>query len=264
MSDKHESSSDECFPPVGHRHDRFPTAEELNAFLGDEVSASIDAELAVMAYERHLMRIARHDITALRSHRDIFTIPRGITDDLSTLGLGPIEMVGRVPLGAIREILPALSARRDNHKTLDDTARNRFNSALQQAHQAGTYQQLAAIHGNATTHRMHSMQGPVGTQRFLPWHRQYLLQCENLLRTYEPSVRIPYWEYANDHVRPDWVWLPSNVNRGTPGGGSLPTQQTVDRIVQNNPKYTGFTVALEGEAHNDVHNWCNGTITSPP
>ena len=93
MSDKHESSSDECFPPVGHRHDRFPTAEELNAFLGDEVSASIDAELAVMAYERHLMRIARHDITALRSHRDIFTIPRGITDDLSTLGLGPIEMV---------------------------------------------------------------------------------------------------------------------------------------------------------------------------
>lgn len=169
-----------------------------------------------------------------------------------------------MPLGAIREILPALSARRDNHKTLDDTARNRFNSALQQAHQAGTYQQLAAIHGNATTHRMHSMQGPVGTQRFLPWHRQYLLQCENLLRTYEPSVRIPYWEYANDHVRPDWVWLPSNVNRGTPGGGSLPTQQTVDRIVQNNPTYTGFTVALEGEAHNDVHNWCNGTITSPP
>jgi len=38
----------------------------------------------------------------------------------------------------------------------------------------------------------------------------------------------------------------------------------VDGIVQNNIAYTAFTFALEVNAHNNVHNWCNGTITSPP
>lgn len=259
-----QSNSEECTSPGGHHHERFPTAEELNALLGDEVSTAIDTELAVMAYERHLMRIARHNTTVLMSHhRDILTIP-GWTPG-STLGgipAGVIPTPDRIPVGAVLDIINAIRTRRVNHTTLDPKARNRFNSALEQAHQAGTYQQLAAIHAN-TQHRMHSQHG--GTQRFLPWHRLYLLRCENLLRTYEPSLRIPYWDYANDQVRPDWVWRPSNVNRGTPGaeGGSLPKQQTVNDIVQQ-PTYTGFTLALEGNAHNGVHNWCNGTISSPP
>ena len=248
-------------PHGGHEHERFPTAEEVETFIGDEVLEAVDTELALMAYERHLIRIAR-------SHalQDISTVFTGLHrhSDGSTISSPTERQI--TPRFVIEAILAAIRRRRVDHRTSDPAERALFNRALQKAHQAGTYQQLSVIHANGATHRMHTMRGvgPVGTQRFLPWHRQYLLQFESLLRTYEPSVRIPYWDYANDQVRPDWVWQPPNVNRGTPGGGSLPTQQTVDRIVQNNPTYTGFTVALEVEAHNDVHNWCNGTITSPP
>jgi len=41
----------------------------------------------------------------------------------------------------------------------------------------------------------------------------------------------------------------------------LPTQSTVDSILLKS-SYTEFTYTLEKEAHNPVHNWCNGTITA--
>ena len=46
-------------------------------------------------------------------------------------------------------------------------------------------------------------------------------------------------------------------------GGSLPTQSTIDSISLNS-LYTSFTSALETQAHNGVHNWCNGTVSAPP
>src|SRR5262245_27296193 len=265
--DDHHASSGKHPLPGGHRHERFLTAEELDALIGDEVRTVIDTELAIIAYERHLLRMARHGIathgTALSwSGLLLGPLPAGLVaaDTISALGLLPPP--SRVSLVVVPQ---ALRYPRVNHGTLKPTERDRFNRALQQAHQAGTYQQRAAIHSQMALHRMHSMTSPVGTQRFLPWHRLYLLKCEELLKTYEPLVRIPYWDYANDPERPDWAWRPPNVNRGTPPGiGSLPTQQTVDAIIQNNLSYTGFTSALEANAHDNVHNWCNGTITSPP
>lgn len=266
----HESSSDECSPPVGHGHERFPTAEELDALLGDEVRTAIDTELAIIAYERHLMRIARHGIAThvtsfSRSGLQLRPLPSALVtaDPIAALDLLPPP--SRVPFAVLPQVL---RYPRVNHRTLDRTERDRFNRALQQAHlsrktvQLSPYSELAAIHAN-TEHRMHSMQGSVGTQRFLPWHRLYLLKCEELLKTFEPLVRIPYWDYANDHERPDWVWAPPTVARNTPGPISLlPIPQTVTSILQDST-YTGFTYALERDAHNDVHNWCNGTITNP-
>jgi hypothetical protein len=106
--------------------------------------------------------------------------------------------------------------------------------------------------------------GPVGTQRFLPWHREYLLKAEDLLRQKQPGLTIPYWDYENDHARPDWVWQPPGVVRNTPGSTSiLPTPATISAISANT-SYTAFTSALESQAHNQVHNWCNGTVSSPP
>jgi hypothetical protein len=269
--DAHQSSAGEHPLPSGHHHERFLTAEELDALFGDEVRTAIDTELAVIVYERHLMRIAQHGIAThgtsfSRFGLQLQPLPSALVtaDPIAALGLLPPP--SRVPLAVLPQ---ALRYPRVNHRTLNQGERNRFNRALQQAHlqpttiQLSPYAELAAIHANMTVHRMHSMHGAVGTQRFLPWHRLYLLKCEKLLQTYEPLVRIPYWDYANDRERPDWVWQPPNVNRGTPGTGSLPDQQTMN-FVQNNPTYTGFTSALEANAHNDVHNWCNGTISSPP
>jgi tyrosinase len=220
----------------------------------------------VKAYQRHLIRIAHHH--ARQGQLDLSS--RVFLEPVSWTKENAADSLGMIPPGWAEAIIAALRRQRRDHRTLGADVRNRFNSALQKAYQAGTYQQLSAIHSDMG-HRMHSSHGAIGTQRFLPWHRQYLLECENLLRTYEPSVRIPYWHYQhqegirpNDHLRPDWVWQPPNVKRGTPDASfSLPTQQTLDSIDQNTT-YTGFTFALEGGAHNNVHNWCNGTIRSIP
>lgn len=42
---------------------------------------------------------------------------------------------------------------------------------------------------------------------FLPWHREYVLQFEALLRRFEPEVVLPYW---------DWTEDPSNTTDGLP------------------------------------------------
>lgn len=107
------------------------------------------------------------------------------------------------------------------------------------------------------------MHGPVGTQRFLSWHRKYLFEAEQMLRTVEPTLTIPYWDYASDGHRPDWVHLPSGVNRPATGtAGWLPTGGTIAAILGHGD-YTGFTTELEGNAHNQVHNWCGGTLRNP-
>jgi tyrosinase len=269
----HEPHSGQRHPPDGLPSDRFPTEEELRAFLGEELSTMIDMELARMAYERHLARIARHGVGGLSPTRGLPTgLPPLVRLILPTLPVPP-ELVVADPIAALglepppSQVFPALKNPRVNQRTMGMiadqqglTQRDRFNRALRKAHQAQTYQKLAAIHANPKKHRMHSMQGPVGTQRFLPWHRSYLLQMENLLRTYEPTVRIPYWDFANDHERPDWVWAPEGVERPAPGGASLPDAKTVDAIVLTNASYTEFSLALEGGAHNNVHNWCGGTL----
>lgn len=33
---------------------------------------------------------------------------------------------------------------------------------------------------------------------FLPWHRLFLLQLENLMRRHEPDVTLPYWDWTRD------------------------------------------------------------------
>jgi len=45
--------------------------------------------------------------------------------------------------------------------------------------------------------------------------------------------------------------------------GSLPSQSTVNNLINNVVGYTQFTRGIEFDAHNQVHNWCNGTITRP-
>lgn len=38
---------------------------------------------------------------------------------------------------------------------------------------------------------------------FLPWHREFLLQLEDDLQAIDPSVTIPYWDWAADAARKD-------------------------------------------------------------
>jgi tyrosinase len=38
---------------------------------------------------------------------------------------------------------------------------------------------------------------------FLPWHREFLMQLEQELRTIDPAVFIPYWDWTQDAKLPD-------------------------------------------------------------
>ncbi|MGW7462885.1 tyrosinase family protein [Streptomyces sp. NPDC054797] len=160
-------------------------------------------------------------------------------------------------------LIQSLRRTRLDHRDLGASGRKEFNDALKAAYARGDYPWLAAWHEDMS-HRMHTMAhvGPAGTQRFLPWHRIYVFGLEEFLRTTHPNLRVPYWDFANDHSRPDWVWQPPDVERHPPGeqGGSLPDQATIDTILLKST-YTDFTTSLEFDAHNGVHNWCNGTIS---
>lgn len=135
------------------------------------------------------------------------------------------------------------------------------------------YGQLVSIHADMS-HRMHSMDGPVGTQRFLPWHRAYLIQLETELKKLHPEVSLPYWNWVVDRAVPDWIanFLPTvqtadgqiiQVNR-QPGvqAPDLPTQDRID-FVMSRTVYTDFTSRLEGQ-HNTVHMWVGGTMSLIP
>jgi tyrosinase len=135
---------------------------------------------------------------------------------------------------------------------------------------------LVAIHG-VHAYDMHGFMGPYGTQRFLAWHRIYLLQFEQALQTVDPSVRIPYWDWSADRAIPLWISKftpsvvipgrsdnPTNVVRNAGDAKDLPTPQRITDVMANT-NFTDFTSVvpagtdgpeggLEG-VHNGVHDW---------
>lgn len=69
---------------------------------------------------------------------------------------------------------------------------------------------------------------------FLPWHRWYVLQYENLLRRIDCTVTVPYWDWSVVSQTP-WRGRASdlwhNGNSGFGGNG----QQTPEQCVTNGP-----------------------------
>eukprot|EP00170_Pyropia_yezoensis_P005878 contig_23910_g5896 len=58
-----------------------------------------------------------------------------------------------------------------------------------------------------------------GGAHFLAWHRLFLLAYENALRTVEPSVTIPYWDWSMDAADPAMapVWATSQLGKAADG-----------------------------------------------
>jgi tyrosinase len=182
---------------------------------------------------------------------------------------------GPAPVAIVRKSALALTA----------TEQQTFMSAIISAIADGTYSLLARIHADMS-HDMHTMPGmPAGTQRFLPWHRLYLINFEQAMRAFEPTFFVPYWRWMDQSNIPDWMTKfkpkgvtdangkPITVTRrpGTspdPRARTLPTSHTIRTTVMNHTTYTLFTLALEGAqpfgAHNLVHDWFNGTMTQVP
>jgi hypothetical protein len=251
-----------------HTFDHFPTEEEV---LQEEARqgfiAEADPDEASLRIERFLLEQLTKAFAPAAPESGLASIllasPERAESPLRNVTVSLAD-VARIVGPSIAVVLAAAQRRREDHRRLSASARTAFNAALQALHTDGSYQRLAAIHADMS-HNMHSMGNPAGTQRFLPWHRIYTLQLENLLRAKNPALTIPYWNYAVDRARPDWVWKPPGVVRRVAGanGGALPSQSTVNNLINNVATYTPFTRGIEFDAHNQVHNWCNGTITSP-
>lgn len=58
---------------------------------------------------------------------------------------------------------------------------------------ARSYNNIALIHQNHCQH---------GWERFLPWHRIYLYEMEQVLQDFYPDVTLPYWDWTMPQYRP--------------------------------------------------------------
>jgi tyrosinase len=137
------------------------------------------------------------------------------------------------------------------------------------------YAQFVGIHANMR-HRMHRMTGsPVGLQRFLPWHRDFLVQFEKAMQQIEPEAFIPYWHWSVDRELPSWlinldftVIAPaSDMSPPTivhvmrhPHLDGMPNDAQITLLETNTTmNYTQFTNVLESY-HDLVHNLVGGTM----
>ena len=138
-------------------------------------------------------------------------------------------------------------------------------SAVNQLIDNGTYDDLVRIHSeNHHRHRIHTRDSHdrVGTQRFLPWHRAYLIKFERELREIDDSLSIPYWYWEADRGDlsgfSDSEW--SGPWERTPEDDREPWTIDNDVIqrIENRRNYIAFTRSLEWGPHDTGHNWIGG------
>ncbi len=138
------------------------------------------------------------------------------------------------------------------------------------------YAKFVGIHADMR-HRMHVQMGggAVGRQRFLPWHRDFLLKFEAAMQNIKHEAFIPYWHWSVDRALPPWlvnfdftVIVPAtgmtaptivNVVRH-PHLDGMPTDAQISLLETNTTmNYTQFTGVLESY-HDTVHNLVGGTM----
>lgn len=157
---------------------------------------------------------------------------------------------------------------RKDQASLTETERQRFLCAFNVINSNGALGALVDIHGDPS-HQAHS------TQRFLPWHRIYLLKFEQALRAIHPDVTLPYWDWTQASEQSFPAWLSSvtptvvtptktvNVTRfpGTSADLATIASNTPNALSQTD--FTNFTSLLQG-VHNGVHVWVGGSMGSVP
>ena len=183
---------------------------------------------------------------------------------------------------------------RQSTLALTDENWDALNKAISKLMKKGVYGELVQTHAamvqepdgfQHSLHRMHGRRGfPVGYQRFLPWHRAYLIVFERELRGINPALSVPYWDWNADGGRlegfPDpadslfpeesrWRRNPG-ARPGEPRRGRRASWFTreadIQRAIRTLNNYDDFTRWLERHPHNFGHVWIGGdmnTMSSP-
>lgn len=142
------------------------------------------------------------------------------------------------------------------------------------------YGNLVGAHVDMS-HNQHPGMGPVvspadpddtvGTERFLSWHRDYVVKFEKLGQTVDPAFFVPYWDWRTQTEVPDWIqaYKPVvhtagttvHVRRNPPRPGyTLPTAADINAVTAATT-LTDYTEQIN-LPHGQVHNWCNGTMSN--
>ena len=154
----------------------------------------------------------------------------------------------------------------------DDPIVSAYRDAVQQmralpASNPLSWEHHAAVHLNYCPH---------GNWFFLPWHRAYLHQFEELIRKFSGNEEfyLPYWDWTQNPQIPPIFWgsgnplsHPRNANQTT----SIPAEFVGEPIIKEIMETTGFedfasfkssapfngtgggSAQLEGSPHNQVH-----------
>ncbi len=132
---------------------------------------------------------------------------------------------------------------------------NAVNTML--ADTSNPYGKMVAIHADMT-HDMHGMDA-AGTQRFLPWHRDYLMKFEKMLKAIDPLCFIPYFDWTSNPAVPSWignfkptVFVPGQGAVIVKRNASIPAVKNIATII-GQTSYTQFTDQLENGPHGQVH-----------
>ncbi|OSX76856.1 hypothetical protein BU14_0171s0005 [Porphyra umbilicalis] len=97
-------------------------------------------------------------------------------------------------------------------RDLSATERTAFTTALRTFYDSGAFDNFTTIH-SANAAEAH------GGSAFLPWHRYFLIELEDALRSIDPSVVLPYWDWSLDAADPavSPVWSTNLLGGATPG-----------------------------------------------
>jgi hypothetical protein len=158
-------------------------------------------------------------------------------------------------------------------------------SQLQANSGDGSHVAIAGYHGIPRHHCPH------GSPLFLPWHRVYVTTLEDALRTVEPNVTLPFWDWtsaeslregvAAGHSEPIAEIDPparvdnplfsgpiADLRRRTRRGSlhnvaRLASHAATARLAFDAHSYMGFNEAIE-RPHGSVHVWVGGDMGSVP
>ncbi len=178
----------------------------------------------------------------------------------------------------------SITIKRKNQSNMTNDEKEYFLNSIQTLISSGDYGKHVSYYGNHN-HRMHSSHGEIGKTRFLPWHRIYLFELEQMLQAFEQDTFIPYWDWTTDRDIPEWLVnftptvivdnQPRVVRRSphrSPNTPNLPPEGDVNMVMSLN-SYGSFTSGLEGgifgaggllqtqtQMHNEVHGWVGGIM----
>lgn len=151
---------------------------------------------------------------------------------------------------------------RKNFRDLTNDERQRYVDALADLKTRGVIDQFASEHSNffGNAH---------GQSSFFPWHREFQRRFEDELRSYDPRITIPYWEWSVDNTPGSSLWaadflggFDSAWGLGRSLSGTLPSAQDVQDALDaaTLPDFLDIVERSIGTLHDAPHGWVGGVM----